>query len=97
LVDHIIQTAQKKGGILIFLPGVGEIRQCIETMRKTVGQRDAQFLPLHANLSQNEQSKVFEPSKTCWKIIAATNVAEVCPFSLMHSELSQYGVDIHYH
>ena len=77
-----MQKAEKRGGILIFLSGVGEIRQCIEAMRKTVSQRDALILPLHANLSNGEQSKIFEPSKTSWKIIAATNVAEVRPFFL---------------
>jgi ATP-dependent RNA helicase DHX57 len=79
LVDHIIKTAEKRGGILIFLPGVGEIRQCIEAIQKAVSQRDAFILPLHANLSNNEQNKVFQPSQTSWKIIAATNVAEVRP------------------
>ncbi|KNZ80627.1 Putative DEAH-box ATP-dependent helicase [Termitomyces sp. J132] len=49
VVDHIVSTATKRGGILIFLPGVQEIRQCIIVMRTSK-----------------------------WKIIAATNVAEVC-------------------
>ena len=96
-MDHIIQTAEKRGGILIFLPGVAEIRQCIEAMRKTVSQRDALILPLHANLSNNEQSKVFEPSKTAWKIIAATNVAEVCPFFLTRSDSLNVKLDVYYH
>lgn len=80
LVHHIMQTAGKAGGILIFLPGVGEIRQCIEAIQKAVDRRDAIILPLHANLSSSEQNKVFEPSTTSWKIIAATNVAEVRRF-----------------
>jgi len=96
-VDHIIQTAEKKGGILIFLPGVGEIKQCIEAIRKTVSQRDALILPLHANLSTKEQSKIFEPSKTSWKIIAATNVAEVCAFFLTFSHTLNMKIDIYYH
>jgi hypothetical protein len=36
-------------------------------------------LPLHANLSNDEQRRVFEKT-TAWKIIAATNVAEVCDY-----------------
>jgi HrpA-like RNA helicase len=79
-VDYIIHTAEKRGGILIFLPGVGEIRQCIEAIQKAVSQKEALILPLHANLSNSEQTRVFESSKTSWKVIAATNVAEVCPF-----------------
>ncbi|KAF9531893.1 P-loop containing nucleoside triphosphate hydrolase protein [Crepidotus variabilis] len=75
LVAHIVKTAQKRGGILIFLPGVNEIRQCIEAIQHAVSGHETVVLPLHANLSNNEQNKVFQPTKL-WKIIAATNVAE---------------------
>ncbi len=61
---------------MIFLPGVHEIRQCIEAVLEIISQKDATVLPLHANLSNNEQRAVFEPTNS-WKIIAATNVAEV--------------------
>ncbi|EIW86949.1 P-loop containing nucleoside triphosphate hydrolase protein [Coniophora puteana RWD-64-598 SS2] len=74
LVQHIRGTA-KKGGILIFLPGVQEIRQCLETIRRVIDSADAVLFPLHANLTSDEQQKVFQPTKK-WKIIAATNVAE---------------------
>jgi HrpA-like RNA helicase len=76
VVGHVIDTANKRGGILIFLPGVQEIRQCIEALRGMPYSRDADILPLHANLSNEEQRLVFARS-TKWKIIAATNVAEV--------------------
>lgn len=76
LVAHIISTAKRRGGILIFLPGVHEIKQCIEAVLKSVSRKDAIVLPLHANLSSSEQRAVFEPTNA-WKIIAATNVAEV--------------------
>ena len=76
LVAHIISTAEKRGGILIFLPGVQEIRQCIEAVLEIISQKDATVLPLHANLSNNEQRAVFEPTNS-WKIIVTTNVAEV--------------------
>jgi HrpA-like RNA helicase len=71
-----MDTADKQGGILIFLPGIQEIRQCIETLRRMPHSMDADILPLHANLSNEEQRLVFAKS-TKWKIIAATNVAEV--------------------
>ncbi|KAG2088237.1 P-loop containing nucleoside triphosphate hydrolase protein [Suillus cothurnatus] len=73
LVQHIVATSQR-GGILIFLPGVQEIRSCIDTMRGMLGEK-AEILPLHANLSNDEQLAVFANTKR-WKIIAATNVAE---------------------
>ncbi|KIM88927.1 hypothetical protein PILCRDRAFT_813926 [Piloderma croceum F 1598] len=75
VVGHVIGTANKPGGILIFLPGVQEIRQCIEALRAMPYSRDSVILPLHANLSNEEQRLVFAAS-TGWKIIAATNVAE---------------------
>lgn len=74
LVDHIRSTETEPGGILIFLPGVNEIRQCAEAIRKVIGQR-GEVLPLHANLSNMEQQRVFKKT-SLWKIIVATNVAE---------------------
>lgn len=79
LIDHIISTTTTRGGILIFLPGVSEIKHCIDSIRKEGRQKDVTVLPLHANLSNDEQRRVFEKTST-WKIIAATNVAEVCDF-----------------
>ncbi|KAI0076064.1 P-loop containing nucleoside triphosphate hydrolase protein [Panus rudis PR-1116 ss-1] len=72
IVNHIVKTAEDRAGILIFLPGVQEIRQCIESLRSVP---NAKLFPLHANLSSEEQRAVFAPTSS-WKIIAATNVAE---------------------
>ncbi|KAJ6504362.1 P-loop containing nucleoside triphosphate hydrolase protein [Mycena vulgaris] len=74
IVRHIVSDPKnKRGGVLIFLPGVQEIRQCIESMRVLGGQADV--YPLHANLSSDEQRRVFMKTSK-WKVIAATNVAE---------------------
>ncbi|GLB35802.1 putative helicase associated domain (HA2) Add an annotation [Lyophyllum shimeji] len=75
LVDHIVSTAEKRGGILIFLPGVQEIRQCIDAMHPLFAGKQVDIFPLHANLSSEEQRRVF-PKTSGWKVIAATNVAE---------------------
>lgn len=72
-------TSQKRGGILIFLPGVQEIRQCMDALLGESTKDDALLLPLHANLSSAEQMKVFVRTSK-WKIIVATNVAEVCEY-----------------
>ncbi|KIJ66186.1 hypothetical protein HYDPIDRAFT_174355 [Hydnomerulius pinastri MD-312] len=74
LVQHITTTAEKRGGILIFLPGVQEIRQCIGALGSSL-DKEAEIYPLHANLTNDEQRAVFKATKR-WKIIAATNVAE---------------------
>ncbi|KAK0465451.1 P-loop containing nucleoside triphosphate hydrolase protein [Desarmillaria tabescens] len=76
VVKHIITTSQTRGGILIFLPGVQEIRQCIDMIEGVLPSSvPADIMPLHANLSSEEQRRVFVKT-TKWKIIAATNVAE---------------------
>ena len=79
VVNHIMSKATSRGGILIFLPGVQEIRQCIEALKSSLLIGGVTILPLHANLSSEEQRVVFVSNDT-WKIVVATNVAEV--FSL---------------
>ncbi|KAI0407444.1 P-loop containing nucleoside triphosphate hydrolase protein [Xylaria palmicola] len=73
-IDDDLQYAGKKGGILIFLPGVAEIN-------RTVGQLKAipslHVLPLHASLDTREQRRVFaSPPPGKRKVVVATNVAE---------------------
>ncbi|KAF9159217.1 hypothetical protein DFQ26_006804 [Actinomortierella ambigua] len=67
------------GAILIFLPGVMEIKKCIEALTqlsRTVTQQ-LDIMPLHAALTPKEQSAVFAPvRKGVRKIVVATNVAE---------------------
>jgi len=75
-IDHIINKAENKGGVLVFLPGVQEIRQCIDSLQGSPSASQARIFPLHANLSSEEQRAVFAPTSK-WKIVVATNVAEV--------------------
>ncbi|KAF7337468.1 p-loop containing nucleoside triphosphate hydrolase protein [Mycena sanguinolenta] len=76
VVRHIITDPNnKRGGVLIFLPGVPEIRQCTDAMRTALPGGQADVFPLHANLSNDEQRRVFAKTSK-WKVIAATNVAE---------------------
>ncbi|KIK70609.1 hypothetical protein GYMLUDRAFT_148068 [Collybiopsis luxurians FD-317 M1] len=75
LVNHIVTTADRteKTAILVFLPGIQEIRQCMDAL---LGARsDIDILPLHANLSSEEQMRVFAKSSR-WRVIASTNIAE---------------------
>ncbi|KAH9178563.1 P-loop containing nucleoside triphosphate hydrolase protein [Lactarius sanguifluus] len=74
-INHIMSTAEEKGGILIFLPGVQEIRQCIDSLQSSPLASQAKIFPLHANLSSDEQRVVFAPTAKR-KIVVATNVAE---------------------
>ncbi|PWN33444.1 P-loop containing nucleoside triphosphate hydrolase protein [Meira miltonrushii] len=79
-VDMICKRADQKkdtdGGILVFLPGVGEIRQAIESIEKATS-RPVDVFPLHANLSPEDQRKVFKkPRSGSRKVVVSTNVAE---------------------
>jgi len=61
-------------------------------MRNLLVDKEADVLPLHANLSTDEQRLVFAKTLN-WKIIAATNVAEVCPM-IDHDNASNNPTDI---
>lgn len=74
-VLYLTGISQASEAILIFVTGVAEITQTIRAIERALPSRSADILPLHANLSSAEQSKVF--SKTSRrKIIVSTNVAE---------------------
>lgn len=74
-VEHIDRVlGNTEGGILIFLPGVGEIDQTLRALRSVP---NLHALPLHASLQSSEQRKVFPKAPSGMrKVIAATNVAE---------------------
>lgn len=76
VVKHIVNNATSPdGAILIFMPGVMEIRQCISELQ-SASLGSVEIMPLHANLSSGEQRRVFLPTKPKRKIVVATNVAE---------------------
>ncbi|KAM0754112.1 P-loop containing nucleoside triphosphate hydrolase protein [Meredithblackwellia eburnea MCA 4105] len=72
------RSGDTPGGVLVFMPGVLEIRQAIDAIRSAVPSSEKiEVFPLHANLSSQEQSSVFRPVKEGHrKIVVATNVAE---------------------
>lgn len=84
-VAHVAQRASKldytgtlrgRAAVLVFCPGVGEIRQAMDAIQR---QRlpDVVLLPLHANLPPQEQRRVFQAvAKHERKVVIATNVAE---------------------
>lgn len=79
VVSRIVRTADDpRGAILIFLPGVQEISQCIDAIKLSSIGHQVQVFPLHANLTSEEQRVVFHPT-TRRKVVVATNVAEVGP------------------
>jgi ATP-dependent helicase HrpB len=60
------------GDILVFLPGVGEIRACLAAV---AGGSAVEVVPLHGQLSAEEQDRALRASDRT-RVILATNVAE---------------------
>ncbi|WRT67429.1 uncharacterized protein IL334_004400 [Kwoniella shivajii] len=76
IIKHIVDNAKSTAGaILIFMPGVMEIRQCINELQSS-SLGPVEIMALHANLSSAEQRTVFLPTAPRRKIVVATNVAE---------------------
>ncbi len=79
IVEIIIRIVdeRRKGGVLVFLPGEKNIKDCISLLNSSPVSRKLFILPLYGRLSKEEQEKVFIPApmfKT--KIVVATNIAE---------------------
>ncbi|KAL8279337.1 hypothetical protein RQP46_008374 [Phenoliferia psychrophenolica] len=72
------RSAGSPGGVLVFMPGVMEIKQAVDAIRQAAPSSERiEVFPLHANLSSQEQSSVFRPVKAGHrKVVVATNVAE---------------------
>jgi ATP-dependent helicase HrpB len=66
---------QTKKHVLVFLPGAAEIRSAIAACEPVARQAAAQLLPLHGDLSSEQQDLAVAPS-SIRKIICSTNVAE---------------------
>jgi ATP-dependent helicase HrpB len=64
-----------EGDILVFLPGAGEIRRCAEDVAEAAATFDLAVLPLHGDLTADEQDRAIA-KQAKRKVILATNVAE---------------------
>uniref|UniRef100_A0A0N5BQC9 RNA helicase n=1 Tax=Strongyloides papillosus TaxID=174720 RepID=A0A0N5BQC9_STREA len=70
-------SSNEQGSILIFLPGWSEIILCMEELKTSASEDMYWLVPLHSNLSFDDQKKVFKsPPKDKFKIIVSTNIAE---------------------
>jgi ATP-dependent helicase HrpB len=63
------------GDLLVFLPGLGEIRQTMRHLEAVAQDRDLAVLPLHGDLPAEQQDAALLPQPRR-KIVLATNVAE---------------------
>jgi len=68
------------GHVLIFLPGLGEIKSLTQILsgNRNLGDKEKfDIIPMHSTLSPQDQRRAFlKPKKGCRKIILATNIAE---------------------
>ncbi|XP_029900943.1 ATP-dependent RNA helicase TDRD9 isoform X2 [Myripristis murdjan] len=66
----------ERGSVLVFLPGIHEIRYMQEALAKLVRKR-LQVYPLHSTVTLEEQNGVFlVPAPGYRKVILSTNIAE---------------------
>jgi len=63
------------GDVLVFLPGKGEIRRTLEALETLPQLKDFLILPLHGDLTKEEQDLAIRPQKKR-KIVLSTNLAE---------------------
>jgi ATP-dependent helicase HrpB len=72
---HRLLATQLDGDVLVFLPGAEEIRRSMESCREVAQANDLVLLPLHGELSPEDQDRAVRrwPNR---KVILATNVAE---------------------
>jgi Helicase conserved C-terminal domain len=72
----------EKGSVLVFLPGLGEIKTLAERLQgsREFGRRDAfDIIPMHSSLSSTDQRRAFRvqpEGSLVRKIVVATNIAE---------------------
>jgi ATP-dependent helicase HrpB len=76
--DAVIAMLPKsKGDLLVFLPGMGEIRRCATALEPLAVRLGIVIAPLHGELSREEQDLALRPLESRMrKVILATNVAE---------------------
>lgn len=72
-VDEL-SAIDRRGDILVFLPGERDIRETAEALRKHHPPH-TEVLPLYARLSAADQNRIFHPGRGR-RIVLATNVAE---------------------
>jgi ATP-dependent helicase HrpB len=64
-----------EGDVLVFLPGVGEIRQTARRLESLAATRNLAVMPLYGDLPADQQDAVLSPANRR-KVVLATNVAE---------------------
>ncbi|MDE2293245.1 MAG: hypothetical protein KGL53_14275, partial [Elusimicrobia bacterium] len=64
------------GSVLVFMPGLREIRRTMDALGPLCRRLDLELKPLHGSLDVDEQQRVLDPRPRGHRVIVATNVAE---------------------
>jgi len=72
---EILLAGKHAGDVLVFLPGAAEIRRAARECRQLAAKHQILVLPLHGDLSTEEQDRAVSPAPHR-KVILSTNVAE---------------------
>jgi len=82
LEDEVVRAveralAEESGGVLVFLPGQGEIRRTAERLAERVRRPDVDIDPLYGALTPAEQDRAIAPAPPGRrKVVLATSIAE---------------------
>ncbi|MEM7262924.1 MAG: DEAD/DEAH box helicase, partial [Planctomycetota bacterium] len=68
--------SERKGNALVFLPGIGAIRNCERELGGFAAKTGAEICCLYGSQSLDEQARILRPSPTSRRVILSTNVAE---------------------
>ena len=75
VVGAVREALRNDGDVLVFLPGVGEIRQAERALATALGPDGPDLVPLHGSLPADEQDAAL-PRRSRRRVVLATNVAE---------------------
>eukprot|EP00656_Telonema_subtile_P018385 TRINITY_DN19928_c0_g1_i1.p1 TRINITY_DN19928_c0_g1~~TRINITY_DN19928_c0_g1_i1.p1 ORF type:complete len:592 (+),score=128.96 TRINITY_DN19928_c0_g1_i1:79-1854(+) len=76
VVQHIMKSSDPSGAVLVFVPGLAEIKRVCTEVEKNLSKR-VWMIPLHSSISNQEQRQAFRsPPTGLRKIVVATNIAE---------------------
>jgi ATP-dependent helicase HrpB len=75
IIEEVLREPHADGHVLVFLPGLAEIRRLAKHIEPLAERAGAVVLPLHGSMSAGEQDRALEPSDHR-KVILSTNVAE---------------------
>lgn len=64
-----------QGNILVFLPGISDIRKAAENLSQVLNQKNVELCILHSSISLEEQKKVLKESEKR-RVILASSIAE---------------------